>query len=128
MDDRTAEILSRFNQSWNETESFYDELIDQYESFHFLKPLRLFMMRLREKAGDKFFRLGTSVHNLLISRSVEHGLRADQKYIKIEVIDACHFEVTFRDGNKIYRSYQLKSLEDIKLANLLQTLRHTLVD
>ena len=128
MDERTIEILNRFSKSWAETENRYDDLIYNYEGFERLKPLRHFILTLKEKGEDKYFRLGTSMHTLVISRSVNHGLRTDQKHLKIEAIDINDFEVIFRDGDKVYREYRIKSLDDIKLTNLLQTLKHTLVD
>jgi hypothetical protein len=128
MDERTIEIINRFSRSWTETENRYDDLVDNYEGFERLKPLRLFILTLKEKGEDKYFRLGTSMHTLVISRSVDHGLRTDQKHLKIEAVDINDFEVIFRDGDKVYREYRIKSLEDIKLTNLLQTLKHTLVD
>lgn len=128
MDERTIEILNRFSNSWTETENRYDDLIDNYDGFERLRPLRNFILTLKEKGGDKDFRLGTSMHTLVISRSVNHGLRLDQKYLKIDTIDTDDFEVIFRDGDKVYREYRINSLDDINLTNLLQTLKHTLVD
>jgi hypothetical protein len=64
---------------------------------------------------------------LILSRSVDFGLRKDQKYLKIETIDANDFEVILRDGGKVYREYR-NNLNDYRLTNLLQTLKHTLVD
>jgi len=128
MDERTIEILNRFSKSWTETENIYNDLIDNYKGFERLKPIRYFILTLKEKGEDKYFRLGTSIHTLIISRSVNHVLRTDQKYLKIDTIDTNDFEVIFRDGDKVYREYRIKSLDDIKLINLLQTLKHTLVD
>jgi hypothetical protein len=65
---------------------------------------------------------------LILSRSVDFGLRKDQKYLKIETIDANDFEVILRDGGKVYREYRINNLNDYRLTNLLQTLKHTLVD
>jgi len=128
MDERTIEILNRFAKSWAETESLYNDLIDNYEGFEKLKPVLHFILTLKKKGEDKYFRLGTSMHILVISRSVNHGLRPDQKCLKIEAIATNDFEVIFQEGDKIYRKYRIKSLDDIKLTNSLQTLKHTLVD
>ncbi len=127
MESRTEIIVSRFTDSWVETELFFDRLIQNYPGFERLKPVRLFMDDLKQKGGNRFFRLGTSVHRLLISRSVNHGLRLDQKYIIIEAYDK-KFEVTLRDGEKTYRQYMFDDLNDIRLTNLLKTLKDTLVD
>ena len=128
MDERTIEILNRFAKSWVETESRYNDLIDKYEGFERLKPILHFILTLKNKGEDKYFRLGTSMHTLIISRSVNHGLRPDQKHLKIEAVGANDFEVIFQEGEKIYRKYRIKSLDDIKLTNSLQTLKHRLVD
>jgi hypothetical protein len=127
MDERTTEILKRFNNSWTETEKFYDDLIENYPGFDRLKPVRQFIATLKQNGEDKFFRLGTSVHMLVISRSTNHGLRIDQKHIKIDAYDN-KFEVILRDGDKVYRQYMVDSLDDIKVTKLLRTLKDTLVD
>src|SRR5688572_1990789 len=128
MDLRTQEILMRFNKSWTETEKSYDQLIALHPGWEKLNPLREYIMHLKEQGEDRFFRAGTSMHSLILSRSVDFGLRDDQKYLKIETITTTDFEITFRDGEKIYREYRINSLKDSKLTNLLETLRHTLVD
>ena len=127
MDKRTTEILRRFSISWVDTENFFDDLINNNTGFDRLKLVREFIARLKENGGEEYFRLGTSVHSLIISRSVDHGLRKDQKFIKIEAYNK-GFEVTLRDGEKTYRQYMLESLQDTKVANLLKTLESTLVD
>ena len=68
------------------------------------------------------------MHALMISRSVNHGLRTDQKYIRIEAVGQDDFEVSLRDGNKTYRQYRIKDLKDIRVTKLLQTLKSTLID
>lgn len=126
MDERTTEILKRFTDSWSETEKFYDDLVDNYSGFGRLKPVRNFIRTLKQSGENKFFRLGTSVHLLIMSRSVEHGLREDQKRIIIDAYDD-KFEVTLCDGNKIYRQYTVDSLSDKKVSKLIETLKDTLV-
>ena len=128
MDTRTDEIISRFKDSWTETESFYDDLIKNHPGFEHLRPLRQFISDLRDKEEFYHFRLGTSVHFLIISRSVNHGLRSDQKNIRIEAIGKDDFEVILRDGEKLYRQYRIKTFDDIRLQKLLKTLKDTLVD
>ena len=128
MDERTAEILHRFKSSWTDTKDFYDKLIANHSGWDKLHPLRTFIDTLEEAGEDNYFRLGTSVDRLLISRSVNHGLRVDQKYIMIETIDRNDFEVTLRDGEKVYRQYRINDLSDDRLGKLLKTLKHILVD
>ncbi len=127
MDDRTTEILKRFSNSWTDIENLYDDLIDKYSGFERLRPLRNFIDTLKQNGEDKFFRLGASVHILIISRSFNHGLRRDQKHIKIDTYDD-GYEVTLCDGEKIYRQYTVDRLDDIRVTKLLRTLRGTLVD
>jgi hypothetical protein len=128
MNTRTDEIIKRFKDSWTETESFYDDLIKNHSGFDHLRPLRQFITDLRDNEEFNHFRLGTSVHFLIISRSVNHGLRTDQKNIKIEAISTDDFEVILRDGEKMYRQFRIKTFDDIRLTKLLRTLKDTLVD
>jgi hypothetical protein len=128
MERRTEEIKNRFEASWSETELFYDDLIKNYTGFDRLVPLRQFINKLRKKGKFKYFRLGTSMHTLVISRSVDRGLRLDQKHIKIEAIKTDDFEVTLRDGDKSYCEFRIKDLEDDRITKLLKTLKDTLVD
>lgn len=127
MENRTKEILLRFNEFWSETEQFFDVLLNNYSGFDRLKPLRQFISALRQKGYDKFFRLGTSMHVLVISRSVNFGLRLDQKHITIEAFDD-KFEVILRDGEKVYREYTVDNLNHDRVTKLLQILKNTLVD
>lgn len=127
MDERTKDIIKRFSDSWTETEKFFDDLIANYPGFERLKPIRQFIETLKQNGEDKFFRLGTSFHILLISRSVNHGLRLDQKHIKIDACDS-KFEVILRDGDKVYRQYIVESLDDLRVTKLLRTLKDTLID
>ncbi len=128
MDERTKEILNRFEQSWTEIEQKYNRLIVEITGFDHLRPLRQFIYQLRQFGEEKHFRLGTSMHSLIFSRSVDFGLRSDQKYIKIEVIAPNEYEVILRDGEKIYREYRIHNLKDPRLTKLLLTLKDTLVD
>jgi hypothetical protein len=127
MDTTTGDIFSRFTKSWNETEKVYNELIDNYPGFNLLIPLYSFIQKLKQAGENKFFRLSTSMQALIFSRSVEPGLRQDQKFIKITAYDNS-FVVTLRDGTKMYRQYTIKDLDDERLTGLLQTLKDTLID
>ncbi|OOQ59641.1 hypothetical protein [Mucilaginibacter pedocola] len=125
--DRTAEILHRFEASWSETELHYKDLLDNYPGWERTRPVLKFIEELRAAGWGKYFRLGTSIHRLIISRSVNFGLRADQKYVMIEAYDN-QFEVTLRDGYKSYRKYRVDNLYDERVMKLLETLKGTLVD
>jgi hypothetical protein len=123
---RTEVILSQFANSWTETENHFRYLLENHD-FKRLKPILLFIEGLKSNGENKFFRIGSSVDGLLISRSVNHGLRRDQKFIRIEAYDN-KFGVVLRDGDKTYREYMLDELNDPRLINLLNTLKDTLVD
>ncbi len=128
IDSRTEEILISFDKSWTEIEKSYDDLIYNYSGWDRVKPIRSFITKLKENGANKYFRLGTSMHALMISRSVKFGLREDQKYIKIEAVNLDDYEVTMRDAKKIYREYRINNLEDPQLEKLIATLKSTLVD
>ncbi len=126
MDERTDEIVGRFQDSWTKTEEFYESLTSMG---HWKKvlPIKDLIASLKKQGYDKYFRLGTSVYMLIISRSVEHGLRYDQKHIKISPCENGS-NVSFREGDKVYREYLVDSLEDDRVTALLRTLKDTLVD
>jgi hypothetical protein len=128
MDNRTVEILKRFEASWSQTKARFDELIVLHENFKRLVAVREFIAELELAGGKQLYRLGTSMHMLIISRSVDHGLRADQKSILVEAIALDDFEVILRDGERIYRQYRVKDLKDTRMTKLLQTLESTLID
>lgn len=125
---RTTEIVNRFTISWRETQIRYDKLINSDTNWNKLIPVQQFISTIIQNSEDCYFRAGTSMSNLIISRSVDFGLRLDQKYIIIEVIAIDDFEVTFRDGETVYRTYRITKLTDSRLINLLKTLKRTLVD
>jgi len=127
MNERTEEIVKRFSESWDETQKFYSHLIDDVTGWDKLIPVYLFIQKQQKAGQDKFFRLGNSIHHLIISRSVASALRPDQKFIKVDARDKS-FVVSLRDGTKMYREYTIKDLEDERFTGLLQTLKSTLVD
>lgn len=128
MDDRTREILNRFDASWVQTKACFDDLIGNHKGFERLIPVRAFIARLEQSGGKEVYRLGTSIHMLIISRSVDHGLRTDQKYIRIQAHDENNFEVTMHDGEKMYRQYRVRDLNDSRIIKLFQTLKQVLID
>jgi hypothetical protein len=126
MNNRTIEITSRFEKSWNDTEKIFDMLLEN--GFYRLIPVREFITELKEKGENQHFRIGTSLYRLIFSRSVEHGLRDDQKQLIIDTLDKNDYEIIFRDGFKKYRDYRINDLNDDRLTKLLETLKGTLVD
>ncbi len=123
----TEEILIRFEKSWEETENFYSELICQNDGWGKVIPILELIQSLKSRGENKFFRIGTSIHHLIISRSVEPYLRDDQKFIRI-IAENDKFIVAFSEDAKMYREYTLSSLKDRCIVNLLKTLKDTLVD
>ena len=127
VDKVTNEIVAKFEKSWEETEKFYSELISQNDGWGKVIPVLEFIQNLKSRGENKFFRIGTSIHHLIISRSVEPYLRDDQKFIRI-IAEDDKFIVAFSEGAKTYREYTLSSLKDRCIVNLLKTLKDTLVD
>ena len=126
MDNRTIEITKRFQDSWEDTQRIFD-LFDSLR-FEKLKPVKEFISELKEKGENNHFRIGTSLHRLIFSRSIEHGLRKDQKSITIDTIALNDYEIIFSDGFKNYRDYRISNLNDHRLTKLLETLKETLAD
>lgn len=123
----TSEILKQFEASWDKTEQFYTFLLSQHENWDSVTQILEFIRERRNKGEHRHFRLGTSVYFLIISRSVSHGLRDDQKRIKI-MPSGGKFDIIFQQGTTVFREYTLLSLDDPRLDNLLKTLKDTLVD
>jgi hypothetical protein len=120
------EIINRFRESWIDVENFYDILIENY-SWDKLKPIKELIFELKLKGENEHFRLGTSVHYLIISRSVEHGLRSDQKHIRI-MQTSLNFKVELREGLKVDRELVSENLKDTEIEQFLKILKNTLID
>ncbi|MFP9112919.1 hypothetical protein ACLI1A_03185 [Flavobacterium sp. RHBU_3] len=123
----TSEILKQFEMSWDKTEQFYNTLVYEYKGWGRLMPLLQFIRDKRSEGEQRHFRLGTSVHHLIISRSVDHGLRPDQKSIQI-ISENDKFRVVFINGDVLHSDFTVESLEDERLSNLLLILKNTLLD
>lgn len=126
MNNRTIKITSRFEKSWNDTEKIFDMLLEN--GFERLIPVREFITELKKKGENQHFRIGTSLYRLIFSRSVEHGLRDDQKQLIIDTLDKNDYEIIFRDGFNKYREYRISDLNDNRLTKMLETLKGTLID
>ena len=134
MDERTTEIFSRFKKSWDDTEAHYDMLF-QYDGWEFLTELRGFITELRQQNFDKKFRIGTSMYRLIFSRSIEHGLRKDQKQLAIDAFDNGNYNIMFYDftaPGKLIKKYDEFSTTELRgnqrLLNNLNKLANTEVD
>ena len=132
MDNRTEEIIRRFEESWTETESFYRDLLDNYDGFSFVEPILELLRKMKDSGESQNFRIGTSMHTLVISRSVDHGLRNDQKEIRIvrvnDLKDGFEYEVIMRQGDVRYREFRVTDLSDERVNKLIKTLKGTLID
>ena len=132
MNKRTEEITRRFAESWEKTELSYRNLLENHEGFNFVKPILDLIDKMKQSGESRYFRIGMSMHTLVISRSVNHGLRDDQKEIRIERIndlpDGFEYEVILRQGPKQYRRYKVTDLNDERVTKLIQTLKRTLID
>jgi hypothetical protein len=79
------ETEEEFVRSWLQIELFYkDMLAIPLSSWHWLKPLVSLIGELKQKGYDTQFRAGHSIYYFILSRSREHGLRADQHFLQIE--------------------------------------------
>ncbi|MDB2384848.1 hypothetical protein N9V96_00050 [Polaribacter sp.] len=96
--------------------------------FERLILVRKFISELKQKGENQNFRIGTSMYRLIFSRSVEHGLRDDQKQLIIDTHDKNDYEIIFKDGFKKYKEYRISELKDTKLTKLLETLKGTVID
>jgi hypothetical protein len=128
MDPRTEKIITTFQDSWKEIEKEYDDLINNYEGWERYVPVKSFILDFIQKGEDKCFRAGRSLSTLTISRSVDGGLREDQKFVSIEALHHNDYEIKLREPLKTYREYRITSLDDPKLHKLPKTLKETLVD
>ena len=126
MNNQNLEITSRFEKSWNETEKFFDMLLEN--GFERLIPLREFISKLKAKGENQHFRIGTSLYRLIFSRSIEHGLRDDQKQLIIDTLDKNDYKIIFRDGYKKYKEYRISDLNEVRLIKLLETLKGSIAD
>ncbi|MGG9962916.1 hypothetical protein [Ferruginibacter sp. SUN106] len=124
MDATPVDIATKFSDSWIETVQFYNGLIDDDPGFDRLIPLTIFIHQLKRKGADKFFRLGNSMQDLIFSRSIEPGLRPEQKFVAVQAIRNS-FVVSLREGKKLHKEYTIKDLEDDRLTDLLQVLKDT---
>jgi hypothetical protein len=126
MQETAKEIMRRFEESWEATVKEIDRLILEH-NFERFKPLMSFLTDIKAKGLSNAFRFGRAMDGLYITRSVEHRLRTDQKFIRIEVNDNS-FDIVFRDGERVFRELRITDLNDYRLNNLLKTLKESLPD
>lgn len=49
------------------------------------KSIQELVREMRRRGYDRVFRAGMAVHNIVLSRSAEHGLRCDQPNVSLQV-------------------------------------------
>ncbi len=128
MDKRSEEIVKRFQHSWDEVEKHYEHIL-QYNGWEYLTQLIGAIEYWREIGLDKVFRVGNSIHHLILSRSVEHGLREDQKRILIVPNSDGTYEINFFEGTKKYKEFKTNQLiGNQELERLLKILESVSAD
>ena len=78
MNDTAVELA--FLESWDGAELFYQESASS-KNFAWLEPMIGFVEQLRIRGYDRLFRHGHALYFLVLSRSLEHGLRNNQPSI-----------------------------------------------
>jgi len=126
MDARSEKIVELFQKSWDDTEKWYIDRLESYGEHY--KPLLDFISMFRKSGEDRFFRAGTSMSILIISRSVAFGIREDQKFVSIDVVNPNIYEIKLREPHKTYREFRISTLDDPRLFRVLKTLKETLVN
>ncbi|MEM9829223.1 MAG: hypothetical protein AAF944_01220 [Bacteroidota bacterium] len=128
MDKRNEEIVKRFQHSWDKVEKHYEHIL-QHNGWEYLIQLTKAIEYWREIGLDKVFRAGNSIHYLILSRSVEHGLRGDQKRILIIPNSDGTYEINFFEETKKYKELKTNQLlGNRELERLLKILESVLVD
>lgn len=120
------EIENQFQKSWIETELFFDNLIGN--GFSKLIPIKKLIIDLSQRGNNKYFRLGTSMYTLIFSRSVDFGLRPNQKNLRVEVKNKNYYNVRLGDADSIDSKYDIQDISDDKIINLLEILKNTPID
>jgi len=124
--DITEEILQQFNQSWAATQNNFGDLIDDNPALSHLIPIYNYIPKLKKAGWVQHFRLGILHQDLIISRSIESTLKADQKFISVKATESS-FIVTLKDKKRMYKQYTIKDLDDERFEELLQTLKEHLI-
>ena len=126
MGHHTSEVEKLFQISWEETLRRF-ELFDK-GGFENLRPVKTLIEDLIEIGENKNLRLGTSLYDLIFSRSKENGLRSGQHRIRLSVVDENEYNLTYSDGMVKQQDFKLSDLKDERLIYLLETLKGTKID
>ena len=122
----TSEVEKLFQISWEDTLRTF-KLFDK-GGFKELKPVKTLIEDLIEKGENKNLRLGTTLYDLIFSRSLENGLRLGQNRIRISTVDENQYRVIYSDGIVKKLEFSISDLSDERLRKLLNTLKETKID
>lgn len=126
MDHHTSEVEKLFQISWEETLRRF-ELFDK-GGFEKLRPVKTLIEDLIEIGENKNLRLGTSLYDLIFSRSIENGLRSGQHRIRLSVVEENEYNLTYSDGMVKQHDFKFSDLKDERLIYLLNTLKGIKID
>ena len=87
-------VEGEFLLSWDDTEDFYKQT-----DFPQIPAILKLITKMRHNNYDHLFRAGTSLLNLIVSRSRRHGLRDDQSFIGFVFMEK-DMNVFYQNKNK----------------------------
>jgi hypothetical protein len=82
--DLMVDYQDAFMRSWDLVEESYISLAAGPEGERY-RPVAELVREMRRRGYDRVFRAGMAAYNLVLSRSAEHGLRRDQRFVDIFV-------------------------------------------
>jgi hypothetical protein len=82
--DLVVDYQDAFVHSWDLVEQSYMSGAAGPEGERW-RPVLELVREMRRRGYDRVFRAGMAAYNLVLSRSAEHGLRRDQRYVDIYV-------------------------------------------
>lgn len=107
-----------FINSWNWVESLY-------KPHPLCEKILPFMKTIREKGYEKTLRAGQSLWTFMISRSIRHGLQAEQRYIYIHFTEE---GMIFGFNDKKKQEITTAEIKYIpELEKMLQELQKTII-
>jgi hypothetical protein len=116
-----------FIKSWDDIEVFYVDLLS-YKGWDHIKPVLVLIRHLRALGYDKLLRAGQSVYILVLSRSVNWGLKDNQHRIGIEATPNGIFRVWYF-GEAKFREFETEHLiENRNLQEVLDLLLQQPID
>jgi hypothetical protein len=75
--EKGSPLEGEFLKSWDRVEEFFKEV-----NLPIQPDIMQLIKTMREKGFDKTLRAGTSLYDLLVSRSRRHGLKSEQPYVR----------------------------------------------